>query len=105
MLSFIYSQLGIKNVESMHQRGIYFSHLYENTAEFLRQEITEPMLIKRFPSSTEHLVDIWKEKYASKRIKSLTESNRLNNNILFYDDLIYMNWEETKQKYLSDVGR
>ena len=105
MLTFIYSQLGIKNVESMHQRGIYFSHLYENTAEFLRQEITEPMLIKRFPSSTEYFVDLWKEKYASKRIKSLTDSNRLNNNILFYDDLIYMGWEETKQKYLSDVGR
>ena len=24
---------------------------------------------------------------------------------LFYDDLIYLSWEETKQKYLQQVGR
>ena len=30
MLGFVYSQLKIKNTESQHQRGIYFSHLYAN---------------------------------------------------------------------------
>ena len=28
-LLYAYSQLGIKNTQSFHQRGIYFSHLYE----------------------------------------------------------------------------
>ena len=35
MLNWVYSQLKIKDTKTFHQRGIYFSHLYENTAEFL----------------------------------------------------------------------
>ena len=105
MLNWVYSQLSIKDTKTMHQRGIYFSHLYENTAEFLREEIPETELIKRFDTTTAYLVDLWKTKYASKRLKSLIESNRINRNTLFYDDLIYLSWEETKEKYLSDVGR
>ena len=100
--SYAYSRLGIKNIHSMHQRGIYFSHLYENTPEFLRQEITEDKLKKRFDTSVEHLVDVWKNKYASKRIKSLLASDRVSDESLFYDDLIYLSWEETKEKYLHE---
>ena len=105
MLNWVYSQLKIKDTKTFHQRGIYFSHLYENTAEFLREDITEDKLKKRFDTSTEHLVNLWKDKYASKRIKSLIESNRIKNETLFYDELIYLSWEETKKKYLEDVGR
>ena len=99
---FAYSRLGIKNTQSFHQRGIYFSHLYENTPEFLRQEITEDKLVKRFDTSVEHLVDLWKNKYASKRIKSLLARDGVSDATLFYDDLIYMSWEETKEKYLNE---
>jgi hypothetical protein len=105
MLGFVYSQLKIKNTESQHQRGIYFSHLYENTPEFLRQEITDDKLVKRFDTSTEYLVDLWKNKYASKRIKSLIGNDRVSNTSLFYDDLIYKSWDDTKEKYLEQVGR
>lgn len=105
MLNWVYSQLKIKDTKTFHQRGIYFSHLYENTAEFLREEILETKLRKRFDTSTEHLVNLWKDKYASKRIKSLIESNRIKNETLFYDELIYLSWEDTKKKYLQDVGR
>jgi hypothetical protein len=105
MLNWVYSQLKIKDTKTFHQRGIYFSHLYENTAEFLREDIPEEKLKKRFDTSTEHLVDLWKNRYASKRIKSLTESNRVKNETLFYDELIYLSWEDTKKKYLPDVGR
>jgi hypothetical protein len=105
MLGFVYSQLKIKNTESKHQRGIYFSHLYENTPEFLRQEITDDKLVKRFDTSTEYLVDLWKNKYASKRIKSLIGNDRVSNTSLFYDDLIYKSWDDTKEKYLEQVGR
>ena len=62
-------------------------------------------MVKRFDTSTEYLVDLWKNKYASKRIKSLIAGDRVSDTSLFYDDLIYMSWEDTKEKYLEQVGR
>ena len=105
MLNWVYSQLKIKDTKTDHQRGIYYSHLYENTAEFLREEIPAEKLKKRFDTSTEHLVKLWKDKYATKRINSLRDSDRVKNETLFYDELIYLSWDETKAKYLQDVGR
>ncbi len=106
-LTFAYSKLKIpKDLQrSKHERGIYFSTLYDNTNAFLRKEIDETALIKSFDTSTEYLVNLWKEKYAGKRIASLQADNRTNFETLYYDDLIYMTWEETKNKYLSQVGR
>lgn len=105
--TFAYSKLGIPKdlIKSDHHRGIYFSPLYTNTCEFLRGETKEKDLVKAFDTSYEYLGELWKTKYASKRIRSLKEQNRVSNEILFYDSLIYMNWEETKAKYLSQVGR
>jgi hypothetical protein len=105
--TFTYSKLGIPKelIKSEHHRGIYFSPLYNNTCEFLRGEIKEDQLVKSFDTSYEYLGNLWKEKYAAKRIKSLKEQNRVSSERLFYDDLIYMSWEETKEKYLSQVGR
>ena len=105
--TFIYSKLNIPKelIRSEHHRGIYFSPLYNNTNEFLRGEITEKDLTKSFDTSYKSLTDLWKEKYASKRIKSLSEQGRVSSETLFYDDLIYLTWEETKEKYLSQVGR
>jgi len=90
---------------SEHARGIYFSPLYNNTREFLCGEIEESQLDKLFDTSTEYLVDLWKTKYASKRIKSLIKNDRVSDETLYYDDLIYLDWEQTKEKYLNDVGR
>lgn len=105
--TFAYSKLGIPKdlIKSEHHRGIYFSPLYNNTCEFLRGEITEKELVKSFDTSYGALNTLWKEKYAAKRIKSLKEQGRVSSERLFYDDLIYMSWEETKEKYLSQVGR
>lgn len=105
--TFTYSKLGIPKelIRSEHQRGIYFAPLYNNTNEFLRGEITEKDLIKSFDTSYEYIGNLWKEKYAAKRIRSLQEQNRVSSERLFYDDLIYMDWEETKAKYISQVGR
>ena len=61
--------------------------------------------MKSFDTSYEAIGNLWKEKYAAKRIKSLKEQGRVSSERLFYDDLIYMSWEETKDKYLSQVGR
>jgi hypothetical protein len=92
-------------IRSEHQRGIYFSPLYTNTNQFLCGDIAETELDKAFDTSYNALVSNWKEKYATKRIKSLVEQDRVSDSTLFYDDLIYMDWEETKAKYLTQVGR
>lgn len=106
-LHFAYSKLKIPKtlVKCAHQRGIYFSPLYNNTCEFLRKEITEENLVKSFDTSVETLVNIWKTKYAKGRISMLKKKNNVSYETLFYDDLIYLSWEQTKEKYLPQVGR
>ena len=105
--TFTYNQLGIdkKLIKSDHARGIYFGELYENTKEFLKEEITVDKLIRKFDNSTEALTDLWKNKYAKKRLASLKKQGRVSTETHFYDDIIYLSWEETKQKYLPQVGR
>lgn len=106
-LHFLYPKLGIPKelTKTDHQRGIYFSPLYNNTPEFLRGEIGETELIKSFDTSCEALSDLWKKKYAKGRISMLKKKNNVSKESLFYDDLIYMDWNETKLKYLPQVGR
>ena len=104
--NFTFRQLDIdkKLIKSEHARGIYFSELFINTREFLREEVTEVGLTRKFDNSVGALTDVWKT-YAKKRLNNLTKQNRVSKETHFYDDIIYMNWEETKQKYLSQVGR
>jgi hypothetical protein len=106
-LGFTYSKLGIpKNlIRTDHARGIYFSPLYDNSYEFLRGEIKEEQLVKSFDTSYKALVDIWKIKHAKGRIKQLMKKDRVSYETLFYDDLIYLDWQQTKEKYLAQVGR
>jgi hypothetical protein len=106
-LNFAYPKLGIPKemIRTEHQRGIYFAPLYDNTNEYLRKEITEDKLIKSFDTSEETLSEIWKTKYAKGRIRQLQKKNTVSYETLFYDDLIYLSWEETKAKYLPQVGR
>ena len=106
-LNFAYSKLQIPKelIRTEHQRGIYFSPLYNNTFEFLRKEITDSDLVKSFDTSEEALANIWKTKYAKGRIRQLQKKNTVSYDSLFYDDLIYLSWEETKAKYLPQVGR
>jgi len=106
-LAFVYSQLKIPKdlYQTDHARGIYFCHLYNNTNEFLRKEITEDKLVKRFDNSVDSLVEIWKDRYARKRVVSLLKSDRFNDEQLFYDFMIGRTWEDVKAKYVKDVGR
>ena len=106
-LHFAYSKLKVpKNLtRTEHQRGIYFSCLYNNTFDFLRNEIQENQLVKSFDTSEEALSNVWKTKYAKGRIRQLEKKNNVSYETLFYDDLIYMDWEQTKGKYLTQVGR
>ena len=106
-LNFAYSKLGIPKelIRTEHQRGIYFSPLYDNTNEYLRKEIGDNALVKSFDTSEEALTTIWKTKYAKGRIRQLQKKNTVSYDTLFYDSLIYLSWEETKTKYLPQVGR
>ena len=105
--TFTYNQLGIdkKLIKSEHARGIYFGELYNNTREFLREEISLDKLERRFDNSTQALTDLWKNKYAKKRLASLQKQGRVSKETHFYDDIIYMSWQQTKDKYLTQVGR
>jgi len=102
----VYAKLGIKlqNVESKHQRGIYFCPLYENTCEFLRKEQSE-LKNKKFDNSIGSLTKLWKDKYASKRCDKLVNDGKFTNCGLFYDDMLNSDWSQIKEKYLKDVGR
>ena len=106
-LNFAYGKLDIPKqlIRTEHQRGIYFSPLYNNTNEYLRKEIGDEQLVKSFDTSEEALANIWKTKYAKGRISMLKKKNTVSYENLFYDDLIFMDWEETKSKYLPQVGR
>lgn len=106
-LGFTYTKLGVPKeiIRTDHARGIYFSPLYNNSYEFLRGEIKENALVKSFDTSYESLVDIWKNKHAKGRIKQLVKKDTVSYESLFYDDLIFMDWQQTKDKYLSQVGR
>ena len=37
--------------------------------------------------------------------EKLHKENRLKPEQLFYSDIIGMSWEETREKYLGDIGR
>ena len=111
-LAWLYTRLKIDKAltEANHQRGIYFCPFYDNMKEYLRKEITEDQLIRRkdFDNRVESLGEVWKNQYADKRYKSLMEQGKFDiseNMYLFYDTMITDSWEETKEKYLSQVGR
>ena len=57
---------------------------------------------KMFDNRITSLTELWKDKYATKRITNLIKQNRVNNDILYYDDILKLNWEETKERYLNE---
>ncbi len=104
LLSIAHKELGVKAVNNQFSRGVYFCELYDNTKEFLCCK-TDILGNKKFDNSVKTLSDIWKQRYARKRINKLVKENKNNNDILFYDSLIDMTWEEAKNQFLVNVGR
>ena len=104
--NFCYSKLGIKPPESNAQRGVYFCELYDNVKPFLKME-TNDYGNRKFDNSVESLVNLWKTKYAKKRIEGLLKKDIYNTNTLFYNDVLGMSWEDTKKKYIygEDIKR
>jgi len=104
MLAFAYGKLGISVPNNSAPRGVYYCKLFENSNNFLSKKTTE-IGKKSFDNRLEVLVDLWKKKYAEKRVTNLLKDGRYNKNFLYYEDLIGMDWKETRKKYLSEVGR
>ena len=108
ILQLIYKELGIKRAEYEHgfKRGCYYADLYQNGKEFLRSEITEDELIMKpkYEQDVEYIKNWWKPK-AIKRYTKLFDENRIKPEKLYYKDIINTSWEETKEKYLGDIGR
>ena len=108
ILQLIYKELGIKRAEYEHgfKRGCYYADLYQNGKEFLRSEITEDELIMKpkYEQDVEYIKNWWKPK-AIKRYTKLLEENRIKPEKLYYKDIINTSWEETKEKYLGEIGR
>jgi hypothetical protein len=106
-LYFAYSKLKIPKdiTKTDHARGIYWSPLYEESISFLNGNHDGNNMTKLFDNSVENLSNVWKNKHAKPRIKQLVKKDRVSNDTLFYDDLVCLNWQETKDKYLPQIGR
>ena len=50
-------------------------------------------------------INTWWKTKAIRRYTTLFNDNRIKPEILFYDDLVDISWEECKDKYISEVGR
>lgn len=108
ILSIIFRAVGISPTKYKHgfERGVYYAPLYENTREFLRGEIDESKLIplKKLEKDVDAVIDWWKPK-AIARYLNLYEQDRIKPEILYYNNVVGLSWDEVKVKYLNDVGR
>ena len=107
-INLIFKAVGIKASDYEHgfQRGIYYADMYENGKEFLRGEIEEKDLKmkQKYVDDSDYIMKWWKPK-AIKRYTKLFDEGRLKPEKLFYGDIVGKTWEETKEMYLSEVGR
>ncbi len=90
MINHIFRQLAIKPSDYYinQQRGVYFSPFYKNTNEFLRDEIgPEQLELKpQIEGGMEYIMNWWKPK-AINRYKKLLASDKLNDEILWYENI------------------
>jgi hypothetical protein len=108
MLKRIFKETGVKMSDYYHgyKRGVYLALFHENSREYLCSQIEKESLKLRdkFATGDDYTIKWWKDK-AIKRYTTLHSENRLKPETLFYSDMIGMQWQECKEKYLNDVGR
>jgi hypothetical protein len=96
-----------KQLEHGFKRGVFFSAFYENTNEFLRDEITKEDLVMKdfFKRDMESIMEWWVPK-STKRIEKLKEEGRvMSSDIQFWDCIYGLSYEEAKEKYLPRLNR
>jgi hypothetical protein len=108
VISMIFQELKIKATDYQHgyERGVYYSCFYENTKEFLQNKIAEDQLKMKelFKKDVNGIIEWWKPK-AIERYKKLKNESNLKPDILYYNKMIGMTYEEAKDKYFGEVGR
>ena len=104
----IYRTCGLKTSEFEHgiQRGIYWCPFYENTNDFLCGNIEKSSLIiqEKFVNYNQYMMDWWKPK-AEKRFNKLKSDKREISELHFWDKLFGLTYEESKKKFIKEVGR
>tara|TARA_Y100000004_G_scaffold188227_1_gene242057 strand:- start:217 stop:864 length:648 start_codon:yes stop_codon:yes gene_type:complete len=108
VINMIFKELGIRSSDYDHgfKRGVYYSDIYDNGREFLKGNIDEDELImkKKYKDDVDYINNWWKPK-AIRRYTKLFDENRLKPEKLFYADVVGKSWNQTKAKYLKEVGR
>ena len=108
ILNMIFQTLGIKVNDYVHgyERGVYYSAFYENTKEFLQSKITEKdlKLKELFKKDVQGVMDWWRPK-AIERYKKLHGEGNIKSDILYYNKMIGMTYNEAKSKFFNEVGR
>jgi hypothetical protein len=107
-IQMIFNELGLASKDFTHgyERGVYYAGVYENFKEFFQGKIDETQLIikPKFATDVAGVIDWWKPK-AIKRYQNLLKEGRLKTDILFYNGMRTMSYEEAKEKYFGEVGR
>lgn len=108
VLSMIFQELKLRTQDYVHgyERGVYYSSFYENTKEFLKNEITEDQLVmkKLYVDDTDAIMNWWKAK-AKDRYLKLKAENNLKSEVLYYSPIIDMSYQTAKEKFFKEVGR
>jgi hypothetical protein len=108
VINMIFQTLGIKTSDYTHgyERGVYYSCFYENTKEFLQNKITEKdlKLKELFKKDVQGVLDWWKPK-AIERYKKLHSEGNIKSDILYYNKMMGMTYDEAKSKFFNEVGR
>lgn len=102
VLSNVCKLTGIKPPVNNAPRGVYWNELFVNTKDFLCRR-TDKLGDRKYDNSVAALTQLWKEKYASKRVENVIKDNRWSNDILFYEDMIYEPWETIRGRYFNEV--
>ncbi len=108
VINMIFQTLGIKTSDYTHgyERGVYYSCFYENTKEFLQNKITEKdlKLKELFKKDVQGVLDWWNPK-AIERYKKLHSEGNIKSDILYYNKMMGMTYDEAKSKFFNEVGR
>lgn len=101
-LIFKVAKIRMKDFEHGHERGVYFSSIYENTNDFLCGRIGEHQLRMKplFQGDVDAILKYWKPK-AIERYRRLKKEGRLNPNTLFYKEGYRMDWETFSKVWLN----
>jgi hypothetical protein len=108
VLSMIFQELKLRTQDYVHgyERGVYYSSFYENTKEFLKNEITEDQLVmkKLYVDDTDAIMNWWKAKAKDRYIKLKAENN-LKSEVLYYSPITDMSYQTAKENFFKEVGR